>query len=177
MMGWFPGLAYRNDALAQIQMMMLMIGPGEGKLLGKHVGVREAIRTYRRDGYDAMVAATHVCAALIADAIDRNDDTIRKQIVHQLLTEWSALEPSKQRSISRELAEGTLRQDMLLTRCQWLLLRARDLLLDKRIELHDFRILKDSIYGSLNGEPSSDRAAARLRDALGDAFKGGTPQT
>ena len=174
MMGWFKSLAYRNDTLAQIQMMMLMIGPGEGKLLGKHVGVRDAIRIYQRDGYDTMVTATHVCAALIAAAIHRDDDIVRKQIVHQLLTEWSALEPAEQRSISREMAEGTLRQDMLLTRCQWLLLRGQNLLLDKRIELHDFRILKDSIYGPLNGDASSERTTARLREMLRDAFSPGS---
>jgi hypothetical protein len=42
----------------------------------------------------------------------------------------------------------------------------QDLLLDKKIESHDFRILRDSIYGPLKGESSADRTISRLTSVL-----------
>lgn len=170
MFKWWKRMAYRADVLPQLMTMTLMITKREGKLLSKHAGISEAIRKNFEDGTPAMVAATHLSAALMADAIERDDDTVRKQIVEQLLNEWSQLDPVEQRQISKHLAAGTLNQDMLLTRCQWLLIRGQDLLLEKKIEMHDFRILKDSIWGPLKGETSDQRRTIRLTEALDDAF-------
>ncbi|WDR05564.1 hypothetical protein PSQ90_15000 [Devosia rhodophyticola] len=155
--------------MAQIMMMTLMVGP-EGKILEKHIGIRDAIRKNFDEGTPPAVAATHVAAALMSYAIEQDDDTVRKQIVEQLLAQWSVLGPAEQREISRQLTGGTLNQDMLLTRCQWLLIRGQDLLMEEKIELHDFRILKDSIYGPLKGEPSNTRMLDRVDEALDAAF-------
>lgn len=173
MIWWWRRSAYRADVMAQLLMMTLMISPAEGRLLRRHEGIRAAIRTNFEDGVPAMVAATHISAALMTYALEQNDDTIRKQIVEQLLTEWSALEPGEQRAVGRQLAAGTLDQDMLLTRCQWLLLRGQDLLISKKIDLHDFRILKDAIYGPLKGEAHGVRMFDRIDKALDVAFGAG----
>lgn len=170
MLTWWKRLGYKAEVMPRLMAMTLMIGKREGKLLRKHAGITEVIRKNFDEGISAMVTATHLAGALIADAIEREDDTVRKQIVEQLLTEWSQLEPAQQRQISRQLGAGALDQDMLLTRCQWLLLRGQDLLIEKKIEIHDFRILKDSIWGPLKGETYVGRTMVRLDEALDAAF-------
>ena len=170
MFRWWKRMAYKADVMPQLMAMTLMIGKREGKLLGKHAGIADVIRKNFDEDIPSMVTATHLAAALIADAIERDDDVVRKQIVEQLLTEWSQLEPAEQRQISKQIGDGTLNQDMLLPRCQWLLLRGQDLLLEKKIEQHDFRILKDSIWGPLKGETSAQRTTVRLNEALDEAF-------
>ena len=169
MIRWWKLKQYYGDVMAQVMMMTLMIGP-EGKILEKHDGIRAAIRKNFDDGTAPMVAATHISAALMSYAIAQSDDIVRKQIVEELLRQWSLLDAGEQRSIGRQMADGTLRQDMLLTRCQWLLIRSQDLLLDKTIEMHDFRILKDSIYGPLKGEEHGSRIFDRIDPELDAAF-------
>ena len=70
------------------------------------------------------------------------------------------------RSMRKELREGTLNQDLLLTRLQWAILMGRDMLGEGEIEGHDFVMLKDEIYGSLKGEPPGQRALDRISLAL-----------
>ena len=174
MLKWWRGLVYKSDVIPQLMMMTLLVGKRAGQLLGKHPGISQAIRRNYDDGTPAMVTATHLAAALMANAIERVEDMVRKQIIEQLLNEWSQLEPAEQRQISRHLADGTLEQDMLLTRCQWLLIRGQDLLIEKKIEMHDFRILKDSIWGPLKGETSAQRMFVRLDEALDGILDHGT---
>lgn len=149
--------------------MTLMIGP-EGKVLEKHGGIKKAIRINFDEGTAPMVAATLISAALMEHAIEQDDDTVRKQIVNQLLSEWSVLEPNEQGAIRRQMRDGTLHQDMLLTRCQWLLLMGQDLLLEGKIGKHHFKIMKDSIYGPLKDEPQGSRQSTRIDEALDAAF-------
>lgn len=171
---WWNRRVYRGEVLTQLKVMTLMLG-NEEKMLDKHSGIAQAIRKNFDNGVTAPATATFIAAALMADAIERNDDNERKQIVEQLLAQWSKLDPVAQRGISRQLGDGTLNQDMLLTRCQWLLLRGQDLLVEKKIEMQDFRILKDHIYGPLKGEKSIDRMIMRLSDSLDDIL-GPNPQ-
>lgn len=174
MIGWWKRRLYRNDVVAQVAMMTLLIGR-DGRLLDRHAGIKGAVQASFEEGTPPMVAATHIAAAIVAYAIEQDDDTIRKQIVAQQLTEWSILQPNEQRAFVRQLAGGSLDQDMLLTRCQWLLVRGQDLLLNGKITEHDFRILKDAIYGPLKGEPSQSRMFARIDSALDEAFGLRTP--
>ncbi len=174
MFRWWKRRVYRGDVLTQLKVMTLILG-NEEKMLDNHSGIAQAIQKNFDDGITAPVTAMYIASALMADVIERNDDKERKQIVEQLLAQWSQLDPIAQRGISRQLRDGTLDQDMLLTRCQWLLLRAQDLLLEKKIEMQDFRILKDQIYGPLKGETSTDRMMIRLSDSLDDIL-GPKPQ-
>lgn len=169
MIRWWKHKQYNGDVMAQVMMMTLMIGP-EGKFLEKHDGIRAAIRKNFEDGTEPMVAATHISAALISYSIEQIDDIVRKQIVEELLRQWSLLDAGEQRAIGRQIADGTLHQDMLLTRCQWLLIRGQDLMLDNKIEMHDFRILKDSIYGPLRGEEHGSRIFDRIEAGVDAAF-------
>jgi hypothetical protein len=169
MIRWWRRKVYYGDVMAQVMAMTLMIGP-DGKVLERHDGIKKAIRMNFDEGTAPMVAATYISAALMEYAIERDDDTVRKQMVDQLLSEWSVLELDEQRAIRRQIRDGTLHQDMLLTRCQWLLLMGQDLLLERKIAAHDFRILKDSIYGPLKDEPHGSRMFGRIDEALDAAF-------
>ena len=103
-------------------------------------------------------------------AIEQHDDIVHLQITEQLLNEWSVLDPVEQRAMKKQLGAATLNQDMLLTRLQWLLLMAHDHLVDKKIDIEEFKMLKDNLWGSLKREPSGSRAKARLDSALDRAF-------
>ena len=161
---WLKKRAYFNKTVGIIQAMTLMLGD-EGKLLAKHSGVREGILLNFTERRPEAVAATYISAALVADSIDEIDDAIRRQTVTQLLNEWAAIE--NPRSIRKHLREGTLNQDALLTRLQWLFLMGQDMVEDGEIEPHDFLILKDEIYGALKGEMRAQRISNRLGVALG----------
>ncbi len=169
MIRWWRRKLYRNEVLAELMAMTLMIGP-EAKVLTRHSGLAKAIKLNFDKGTPTAVAATYLAATLMADAIERDGDTARMEMIEQLLSEWSVLDPPEQRAIRSRMGEGTLEQDMLLTRCQWLLLMGQDMLVDGKISAHDFRMLKDAVYGPLKGEPPNSRAFARLNEALDEAF-------
>lgn len=169
MFKWWRRFKYRTDVLVQVQAMALMIGP-EAKGLKHHPMYITGARIGFDNGESVEVAATRICGALIEHAIEQHDDIVHLQIVEQLLTEWSVLDPIEQRGIKRQMREGTLNQDMLLTRLQWLLMMAQDHLVEKKIDIEDFKMLRDNIWGPLKREPSGSRAQARLDGALDRAF-------
>ena len=170
MMKWWKRRIYRSDVLANVIAMTFMIGEGEGEIIEKHDGIADAIRTNFESGTPSKVAATYIAASLMAYAIEQCNDIIRKQIVEQGLSNWASLDVSEQRKMRKLLREGKLEQDMLLTRCQWLLLMGQDLLVEHKIEIQDFRILKDSIFGPLKGETLEYRSYVRIDEAIDDAF-------
>lgn len=165
MLNWWKRRKYRSDVMSNLMAMTLMLGD-EGKLLEAHEGIAEAIEHHFEEGLLPEASATYLAATFISDAIARSDDFERKQSVERALSEWSALDVAEQRQTRAALAEGSLDQDMLLTRCQWMLLFAQDYLIDKKIDTQIFRILKDSIYGPLKGETIEQRTSIRLSEIL-----------
>lgn len=172
MLRWWKARSYAAEVKTQLIVLLLLLDGS--KLVGQHEGISAAIQANFDEGVSSDVAATHLAAALIADAIERSSDIAQKERVAEQLEAWAKLEYQEQRGISQKLREGALSQDFLLTRCQWLLMRGQSLLLDGKIEVHDFRILKDSIWGPLKGENIADRAMMRL-EALLDDILGPTP--
>lgn len=165
LLNWWKRRKYRSDVMSNLMAMTLMLGD-EGKLLEAHEGIAEAIEHHFEEGLLPEASATYLAATFISDAIARSDDFERKQSVERALSEWSALDVAEQRQTRAALAEGSLDQDMLLTRCQWMLLFAQDYLIDKKIDTQIFRILKDSIYGPLKGETIEQRTSIRLSEIL-----------
>lgn len=159
MIRWFRRRAYANDVIIRLQVMMLT-----GHLVRKHPGVQAALRDNFDKGISVPVTTIYIASSLIADAIERDGDATRKQMIAQQLDAWSTTE--NPRLFKKQLREGTLDQDMLLTRCQWMLVVGQDMLLADEITVHDFTILKDSIYGSLKGEPKEQRTANRISSML-----------
>ncbi|MEZ2131346.1 MULTISPECIES: hypothetical protein [unclassified Sinorhizobium] len=159
MISWFRRRAYANDIMIRLQVMMLT-----GRFIRNHRGVQAAVRDNFDKGIPAPITTIHIASSLIADAIEQSGDTARKQMIAQQLDAWSTTE--NPRLFKKQLREGTLDQDMLLTQCQWMLVVGQDMLLAGEITVHDFRILKDSIYGSLKGEPKEQRTADRVSSML-----------
>ena len=156
---WFKRRAYFNDVIIRLQVMMLT-----GRFVRKNPGVQAALRETFDKGVTVPVATVYIASLLIADAIERDGDAERKRMIAQQLDAWSATE--NPRLLKKQLREGTLDQDMLLTRCQWMLVIGQDMLLADEITIQDFRFLKDNIYGSLKGEPLEQRTTNRATSAF-----------
>ena len=146
--------------------LTLMLDKKAGSLLGKSEDIRAAIDGNFESDVSIEECAVFLAATLIGDAIERSHDIERIQKVEQELSIWSSLDVSEQRKMVSSLTEGNLDQDMLLTRCQWMMIMAQDLLIDKKIDISVFRILKDSIYGPLKGETLEHRRDVRLAEIV-----------
>jgi len=156
MIKWWRRRRYFYNAISYVKVATLMIGE-EGKLLDQREDLKEAFAKEFEIGTTPRVAGTVAAAAVLADAIHRDADADRKADVGAAMKEWSQLDPEGQRAMKKQLREGTLQQDMLVTRCQWLMLMAQDMLLEKTMEMADFKVVKDVLWEAINQEPQGSR--------------------
>jgi hypothetical protein len=156
MIKWWRRRRYIYEATSFVKVATLMIGE-EGKLLDQREDLQEVFAKEFELGTSPRVAGTVAAAAVLADAIHRDADTSRKADVGVAMTAWSQLDPVGQREMKKHLREGTLQQDMLVTRCQWLMLMAQDMLLEKTMEMSDFKIVKDVLWEAINQEAQGSR--------------------
>ena len=164
-MNWRKLNQYRSEVLGNLMALTLMFGE-EGRVLEKDDNISEAIKLNFESCTPSSAASIYIAATIMSKAIEESADATRKLDISQKLSDWSALDIEEQRAMRKSLQAGTLDQDMLLTRCQWLLLMGQDFLLEEKITMHDFRVLKDSIYGPMQGDAMDDRRDARFDDMI-----------
>lgn len=147
-----------REATSYLKVSTLMLGD-EGRMLDAD-GVSQGLLALEFErGASPIAAGTYVAAAIMGDAIHRDADSERKRIVADQLGEWSALDPQAQRAMRRHLREGTLsHQDSLVTRCQWQMLWTQDMLLENKITMADFKVVKDTLWEAIKEEPRGSRA-------------------
>lgn len=156
MIKWWRRRRYMTEALSSVKVASLLFGD-EGRLLDQHDDLRAVLEREFERGITPIVAGTVAAAALLSDAIHRDADAVRKANVEAEMTAWSQLDPEDQRDMRRHLREGTLQQDILVTRCQWLMLMAQDFWLEKKMEMADFKVIKDILWEALKQEPQGRR--------------------
>lgn len=171
MLKWWKRRVYRNHVLSNVMAMMLMVGDDEGAALQKDAGIANAIRGGFDDDQPIEVIATHIAAIFIRYSIEQCDDIAQIQAVEQAVSDWSMLPVEEQRAVKNSLLEEELVQDFLITRCQWMLMMAQDFLVEEKINIQDFRILKDGVFGALKGETEEYRRKARIEEIFADAHE------
>ena len=157
---------YKNDVLAQIMAMTLTFDDEAAHTIQNDPTTLDSINEHFDEQIPAMQSAVFIVGKLLAFAIESNLDGDRKEILVQELYNWSTADIEIQRQVLSVYSNGELPQDVFLIRCQIALIMGQDLLLEKKIDSHTFRILKDSIFGPLKGESLEYRRYMRTEELI-----------